>query len=228
VLVFIHGYNVSFEDAARRAAQLAYDLEFAGIPMLYSWPSVESVAKYTIDETNVRWSQEHFREFITICRTELAVRTVHLVAHSMGSRLLAETLPNLEYVAGAAMLRQVVFAAPDIDADTFRQLAAAFQGQAERCTLYASSKDYALQASKAFHGYARAGDSGANLVFAADVDTIDATEVDTSLLGHSFYGDNRSILSDLFTLVRDGYGPAQRFGLREVDRGGITYWAFQP
>ena len=28
VLVFVHGYNVGFEDAARRAAQLAYDLNF--------------------------------------------------------------------------------------------------------------------------------------------------------------------------------------------------------
>jgi esterase/lipase superfamily enzyme len=31
--VFIHGYNVSFEDAARRTGQFAYDLKFVGAPI---------------------------------------------------------------------------------------------------------------------------------------------------------------------------------------------------
>jgi glutamyl-tRNA reductase len=33
---------------------------------------------------------------------------------------------------------------------------------------------------------------------------IDATAVDTSLLGHSYYGDSRSILADMFDLIRRG------------------------
>lgn len=37
--VFIHGYNVTFESAARRTAQLAFDLGFDGAPIFYSWPS---------------------------------------------------------------------------------------------------------------------------------------------------------------------------------------------
>jgi esterase/lipase superfamily enzyme len=36
VLLFIHGYNVDFEQAALRAAQFAYDLEFQGACVLYS------------------------------------------------------------------------------------------------------------------------------------------------------------------------------------------------
>ena len=38
-LVFVHGYNVSFDDAARRAAQISYDIGFTGQPMAFSWPS---------------------------------------------------------------------------------------------------------------------------------------------------------------------------------------------
>src|SRR5262249_29828768 len=34
VLIFVHGYNVSFEDAARRAAQLSVDLNFGGRTLL--------------------------------------------------------------------------------------------------------------------------------------------------------------------------------------------------
>jgi len=56
ILVFIHGYNSSFADAARRAAQLSYDLNFAGAPVLFSWPSRAEVIGYTVDEQNAEWS----------------------------------------------------------------------------------------------------------------------------------------------------------------------------
>jgi len=228
-LVFVHGYNVNFNDAVRRAAQIAYDLEFAGIPMVYSWPSVANMAKYFVDETNIRLSRFHFQEFMTLCRTELGLQAIHVVAHSMGNHLIAETLPNERALAGKAALRQIVFAAPDIDAETFEKLAATFaNGQVERCTLYASSEDYALKASKKFHGYLRAGDSGEGLIVINHIDTIDATAVDTSLLGHAYYGDNRSILSDMFTLIREGHGPESRFGLKKIERSGRHYWAFRP
>src|SRR5262249_8546169 len=39
VLVFVHGYNVAFADAALRTAQLAHDLAFPGVPIFFSWPS---------------------------------------------------------------------------------------------------------------------------------------------------------------------------------------------
>jgi len=147
----------------------------------------------------------------------------------MGNHLIAETLPNERALAGKAALRQIVFAAPDIDAETFEKLAATFaNGQVERCTLYASSEDYALKASKKFHGYLRAGDSGEGLIVINHIDTIDATAVDTSLLGHAYYGDNRSILSDMFTLIREGHGPESRFGLKKIERSGRHYWAFRP
>jgi esterase/lipase superfamily enzyme len=38
-LVFVHGYNTSFDNALYRTAQIAYDLDFDGAPFLYSWPS---------------------------------------------------------------------------------------------------------------------------------------------------------------------------------------------
>jgi len=47
VLLFVHGYNVSFEDAARRTGQLAYDLGFEGPTVFFSWPSRGSVTAYT-------------------------------------------------------------------------------------------------------------------------------------------------------------------------------------
>ncbi|HEX6100388.1 MAG TPA: alpha/beta hydrolase [Thermoanaerobaculia bacterium] len=229
VLLFVHGYNVTFADAVMRTAQIAYDLHFEGLPTLYSWPSEGSLPRYAVDETNVTWSRPRFASFLNLLREQLGADTVHIIAHSMGNRLVTETLAAMPAAAAsAAKLRQVVFTAPDIDAATFIDLAAAFRGKADRFTLYGSSRDKAILASKAFHRYPRAGESGVNLVVVDSVDTIDATAVDTSFLGHSYYGDNRSVVGDIFELIRRGSSPADRFGLTPMKRYGAQYWAFNP
>jgi esterase/lipase superfamily enzyme len=123
----------------------------------------------------------------------------------------------------------VVLAAPDIDAEVFRRdLAPAITQIARRVTLYASSNDQALLASRTLHAYPRAGESGANLVVAPGIDTIDVSAVDTSLLGHSYYGDNNSIIADLYHLVHDALPPGQRERLQAANLSGLPYWVFVP
>jgi esterase/lipase superfamily enzyme len=230
ILLFVHGFNVGFADAVSRAAQIAYDLHFEGLAALYSWPSEGSVPKYTIDETNVTWSLPRFAEFLSFVRENLGAETVHIIAHSMGNRLVAPTIASMAppLAARNARLRQIVFAAPDIDAARFTDLAKAFHKKAERFTLYASSEDKAIQTSRLIHKYPRAGESGLDLVVVGSVDTVDATAVDTSLLGHSYFGDNRSVLSDLFDLIRRGSPPQERFGLVPKQKYGASYWLFKP
>ncbi len=230
ILVFVHGYRVGFKDAVVRAAQMAYDLHFEGLAALYSWPSEGSVPRYTVDEANVSWSRPRFAKFIAMLRERVGADTVHVVAHSMGNRLVVETLAAMSQGAatGIAGLNQVVFAAPDVDAGTFKDLAEGFRPKANRFTSYASSEDLALKASKAIHKYPRAGESGLDLVVTESVDTVDVTAVDTSLLGHSYYAENRSVLSDLFYVIRNGTPPDERFGLVAKDRYGSRYWTFRP
>jgi len=78
----------------------------------------------------------------------------------------------------------------------------------DRLTLYASSLDKALVASRKIHRYARAGDAGDDIVIVEGLDSIDASAVDTSLLGHSYFGDNRSVISDIYNLLRSPGQPA--------------------
>src|SRR5262249_29780206 len=154
---FVHGYNVAFPDAVRRTAQLAYDLrsdetfEFPGLPMLYSWPSQGEFLKYPTDETNVQWSQPHFEQFLQMALTETGAERVHIIAHGMGNRAVIECLKSFvasSLPAGAGVLDQVVFAAPDYDAGTLENMAATLSTRAGRFTLYASSEDLALKASR--------------------------------------------------------------------------------
>ncbi|MFT4115147.1 alpha/beta hydrolase [Bradyrhizobium sp.] len=232
VLIFVHGYNVTFEDAARRAAQLAVDLKFAGRTLLYSWASAADTKKYTVDESTIDWSRDHFEVFLQLALGEIGAGKVHIIAHSMGNRAVINTLERVaswQLPAGSATLGQVIFAAPDIDRDRFVQLAAKFKGCAARVTLYASSRDVALLASKFVHGYPRAGEAGDALLVVDGVDTIDASLVDTSLVGlrHSYFGEKRSILNDMFSLIVRQLAPDQRFDLQATGDAPRRYWSYR-
>ena len=228
-LVFIHGFNVTFNDAARRTAQLAYDLQFDGAPIFFSWPSEGRLLGYLVDETNVAWSVPHLKEFLVGVARQSGAQSVHLVAHSMGSRALTSALKELYDEIGPDCPRfaDVVLTAPDVDAETFKQdLAPPIVKTAQRVTLYASSNDEALLISKKVHGYTRAGESGDQLVLVPGIDTIDVSTVDTSLLGHNYYGDNYTVLADLYDLVNNARPPAERQWLRSEQLGRWVYWVF--
>ena len=154
---------------------------------------------------------------------------MHLVAHSMGNRALTSALREMvmEQRADCPKFNEVVLTAPDIDADIFRRdLAPAIVNAASRVTLYASSNDEALIASRKVHGYLRAGESGETMVVVPGVDTVDVSEVDTSFIGHSYYGSNSTVLADLFELMQGSKPPDQRKWLRAMQLGALKYWKF--
>lgn len=228
LLIFIHGYNTSFNAAALRAAQIAYDLNFPGPVILYSWPSKARVESYTVDENNIDWTTPHFQEFLNLLLSSTGANTVNIIAHSMGNRILVKAIDNLAPLTkGTATLNNVIFAAPDIDAAVFKQFVEKLKEKANRLTLYASSNDKALKASKVVHGYPRAGDSE-DIVIVNGLDSIDATLIDTSFMGHSYFGDNRSIISDIFYLIRQNLSPSERVGLKQKAIQDLYYWLFQP
>jgi esterase/lipase superfamily enzyme len=228
--LFVHGYNVTFADAARRTGQIAYDLGFDGAPVFYSWPSQGAMLAYTIDERNIEWAQQNIRNFLKEFFERTNAQNVYLIAHSMGNRALTRAVASFmeENPSQRQRLKEIILAAPDIDADVFRKdIAPQLAAAGRPVTLYASSADLALAASKKFHGYPRAGDSGEGLVIAAGVETVDATGVDTSFMGHSYYAEARSVLSDIFYLMRNNQRANDRFGLKAVDAKGGRYWIFK-
>lgn len=233
-LVFVHGFNVTFKDAARRAAQLAWDLEFPGPPALYSWPSAGRIdpLSYLRDSEVVRHTRAHLVAFLEEVAAKSGAEQIHLIAHSMGNRVLTEALRTIALgmpPGSAPHFHEVILTAPDIAVGEFRQLAAEMRRASRRVTLYASANDKALRASQRINGFPRAGDAGANLVVLGGVETIDASEADTDLfsLGHSVFATRRSILADLFHVLR-GEPVDLRFGLRRLLLGELPYWSVVP
>lgn len=228
--VFVHGFNVSFEDAARRTAQMAYDLKFDGAPVFFSWPSQAKLTAYTVDERNIEWAETDLRVFLTDFLKHSQADNIYVIGHSMGTRALARSIAAIGISDPSALhrLKGVILAAPDIDAAVFkRDIAPRLIGAGRNVTLYASSNDKALQLSKKVHGYQRAGETGDGLVLLQGMDTIDASAIDTSLLGHSYYGENRSIISDLYYLLRNQTAD-NRMGLKVAGLPPEQYWKFQP
>ncbi|NDO81532.1 hypothetical protein CJP72_12375 [Citrobacter sp. NCU1] len=230
-LIFVHGYNVTFENAARRTAQMTYDLGFDGAPTFYSWPSLGKRAAYTIDEDNIEWAEANLRNFLDDFFTRSDAQHVYLIAHSMGSRALTHAVASLlrDKPALRNRLQEVILAAPDIDAQIFkRDIAPALAATGRPVTLYASSNDAALAASQEINGYPRAGDSGKGLVIVPGIETIDATYVDTDFIHHSYFGDSTSILSDMYYLIKNDDRANDRFGLRPIDVPPGRYWEIKP
>lgn len=231
LMVFVHGYNVSFDEGARVLAQFANDLKFRGPALLFSWPSRNSLTGYTVDETNAEWATSHFVHLLHRLVEEVPAKEIYLVAHSMGNRIatrgiteLASDLPK-SYLS---LFKELIMIAPDIDAAVFRDLLAPRLARTGiHTTLYASSNDRALRASKAFHGYSRAGDSGEDLVIVDGVETVDASDTEGGFLGHGYFAEDRRIMEDIFALLQTGQRAEQRFGLGSVALGEQRYWTFR-
>jgi esterase/lipase superfamily enzyme len=228
--VFVHGYNVTFGEAVRRTAQMAFDLGFHGAPICYSWPSSGEFSKYMADEAAVEWTVGHLTALVKKVAGLTGAKTLHLIAHSMGNRALARALESIGSSSAfppTFKVRQVILAAPDIDRGVFTQLSSKISALGDRTTLYASSNDLPLAISQQFHAYPRAGEGGENVVLVQDIDTIDASSVPSGFLGHSYYAGTRTVLTDLYELVKHGT-PPPRFGLKSMSREGKTYWLLLP
>ena len=54
----------------------------------------------------------------------------------------------------------------------------------------------------------------------------DVSGVDTSLLGHSYYGSSDSVLTDMAQLLHEVKPPDLRDRLKAVPKGTLRYWQF--
>lgn len=177
--LFVHGYNVSFADAAFRTAQITFDLRFTGEPVFYSWPSQASTTSYTVDEANIKWATYNMKNFLKDYLTKSEAENIYLVSHSMGNRGLTKALIELmnENPALKSKITEIILAAPDIDAYVSKRDIAPkmITKIGKPITLYVSSDDLALMASKKVHGSSRAGEAGEKIVIVKGIEIIDAS-----------------------------------------------------
>ena len=226
--VFVHGYNNTFAYAAMRLAQIVYDVGFEGAPILYSWPSKGAVALYTHDKENADWSAGNLAGFLGDLREQSGAEHIHLLAHSMGSRVLSTAMMQAVPATPEgeeAIFSELILAAPDLDADTFeRFIAPELLKRTRRVTLYASERDEALLASVQVNGQRRAGMAGDGIVLVAGMDTVDVTNVAG---GHAYIADSGRVLTDLVEIVKHRRSADERSALTPRERDDERYWEME-
>ncbi len=225
-LVFLHGFNVSFEEAAIRAAQIGCDLAVMGATAFFSWPSRGSVAAYPADEASIEASEEAITQFLVDFTAHCGAEKVHLIAHSMGNRGLLRSLQRVAADAstrGKVKFGQVFLAAPDVDRDLFLDLARLYPEHAERTTLYASDGDLAVHLSAKLHDAPRAGYYIPYTV-APGLDTVAVPDFDIDRLGHGYFAQAEALLHDIYDLIRHGQPPAKRQRIVAMSHEGTSFW----
>ncbi len=229
--VFVHGYNVSFEDALKRTAQIAFDLDFAGPSLLFSWPSEAKLFGYGYDRDSADIAVNHFIAFLDAASSQMPGTKIHIIAHSMGNVVVLAALEKIALRGSwtpRPLIGEIVLAHPDVDQDRFRQLAGTVKGVGAGMTLYTSQSDVALWASKLLRGVGRAG--GTETVVSG-VDTVDITGLGTSFwsTNHSVFSANPIVFGDIARLMSSSVRPPSKRSeaFEEVKNGDAVHWRYR-
>lgn len=154
VLIFVHGFNTTLDEARFRLAQLTADGRFGGVPVLFTWPSTNSVLSYVSARENATISRDALTKLLTDVSRTPGVGRIHILAHSMGAWLSMEALRETS-IGGQrhldGKLGNVMLAAPDIDLSVFRQQMQRI-GAGANVAVFSSTGDRALSLSSTIAG----------------------------------------------------------------------------
>ncbi|GAC1596319.1 MAG: hypothetical protein NVS3B28_27830 [Candidatus Velthaea sp.] len=224
ILVFVHGYNESFDNAARAAAQIKFDLLPLDVAMvMYSWPSHARLIDYTDDARENDATVPMLSDFLERLSRESGGARVDIIAHSMGNRAMINALRSLAKTAVRPLFEEIVMAAPDVASAELATSSCLLARTAKGITLYASQHDQALLASATVWHQARAGLVNP-LFIGPGIDTVDASGAVTDFLGHGYFSRDNDILSDIEDVLKND--PPPRKHLVDQASSNDLYWQF--
>ena len=228
-LIYVHGFNESYERSVIRASQISYDLAFPGSTFIFSWPARHSVTTYLGDLQRARDSERYFELFMSQILSTTSTNRIYIIAHHMGGRIVSAALKHMFSIQPSYKdrIREIILVAPDIGANQLTAQFTTFIGTENApITLYASVNDPSLAVSKQFSTIRLAGDAVGQLVISANVETINAGTTDLSLNGHSNYTDTSSILGDIWDLVRNNLRANSRSKLMSRFSPEGPFWEY--
>jgi esterase/lipase superfamily enzyme len=197
VLLYVHGFNQTFETAALDAAHLSYGIRFRGETMIFSWPSKAKLLDYGYDRESAMWSRDALQEVFSGLIASPAVGRVHIVAHSIGTMLAMEALRQIYDLHGGVVVEKigaVVFASPDIDIDVFSSSVQRIGPIAAKITVITATNDRALAVSSWIAGGTkRVGSAEKAQLERLGLRVIDASQQGWGLINHDLFLSNAQI-----------------------------------
>ncbi len=242
VLVYIHGFKTTFEEAAIVLAGLHHfsrDL----VPVLYTWPAGAPgmLSGYARDRESGEFTVLHLKRFFRRIAAIPEVEKIHIVAHSRGTDVAVTALRELlieERGAGRLAeetfkIANLVLVAPDLDVDvvTQRLIGERMHNVAEHLTIYVSRDDQAIGVAEWFAkstrrlGRVRPEDIDEPLQrrmeLISDVSLIDV-RLRSDKHGHSYFYRSPAVSSDLLLMLR--YGAVVGSPQRPLTESLPGYW----
>jgi esterase/lipase superfamily enzyme len=197
VLLYVHGFNQTFETAALDAARLSDGIGFHGETMVFSWPSKAKLFDYGYDRESAMWSRDALEQVLSGLITSPAVGRVHIVAHSVGTMLTLEAIRQIYDRHGgmvAERIGTVVFASPDIDMDVFSSSVQRIGPLASKITVITSTNDRALAVSSLIAGgITRVGAAEQDQLRRLGLHVIDASKQGWGIINHDLFLSNAQI-----------------------------------
>ena len=196
VLIYVHGFNQTFETAVLDAARLSDGIRFRGDTLAFCWPSRAKLLDYGYDRESAMWSRDALEKVLNGLMASPTVGRLHVVAHSIGTMLAMEALRQLYAHQGdpaADRLGAVVFASPDIDMDVFASSVEHVGPIARKITVLTATNDRALALSRWMAGgMTRVGAAQKAQLEQLGLHVIDASQEGWGVVNHDlFLSDGR-------------------------------------
>jgi esterase/lipase superfamily enzyme len=241
ILLYVHGVNTKFNDAALNLADVWHFTGRHGVPIFYSWPAAnEGLFGYFKDRESGEFSIYHVKETIRILASTPGLEKLHIIAHSRGTDIITTALRELiiEYRAAGKnprdglKVQNLILAAPDLDFGVVRQrlIAEKFGLAIGQLTVYMNEDDGALGLSQWLMAGLRFGklseddlSDGDRMIF-EQVKNVNFVKVEgiSSFVGHSYYRNHPGVLSDISILVRQNLKPGDEG--RPLVHQHVNFW----
>ena len=197
-VIYVHGFNNTFDEGVLRITQLSEDFDLPGVALHYSWPSAGHPLGYAYDRDSLLIARDGLESLIAKAQQAGASRII-LVAHSVGSMLVMETLRQISIAKPGSVPRVidgVILISPDLDIQLFHAQAARIGRLPNPFGIFVSKRDRVLNLSARLTGQRnRLGNvSDVNSLSGLNVTVVDVSEFSTGT-GHFTAGSSSAVIA---------------------------------
>ena len=212
VLIYVHGFNQSFEEAALDAVHLSDGIRFRGETLMFSWPSRGKLFDYAFDRESAMWSRDALQQVLEALPANPGVGRVHVVAHSIGTMVTMEALRQLYAVHGDAVadgIGALVLAAPDVDMDVFASSVERIGALSPKIIVVTATNDRALAVSRWLAGgITRVGAAEKPRLTKLGLRVVDASNEGWGVVNHDLFLSNSHVRQVIRRAIDDYAGLA--------------------
>lgn len=245
LLVVVHGFREAFPSALRKTAFLGHVLDINSPILLFDWPGNQgsSPGGYRQARRVAEASGAELARTLELIVREIRPDRLSLIANSMGGQVVVDAFRLLyrqpDLAGSKTVIEHLVLTAPDVDFKEFEdsQFRQALKALARKTTVYVSSNDRALTASRLLNWGKRRGEStlspsqleeSVRVVDpgpdSEDVTVVDVTPVNRTRNFHNFSLETPEFFDDMFLRLTNVETPRSRLIYPVQAPNGTVYW----